>query len=88
MNLFIFILASYGLTMILAYGKIFDSIRPKHHYFHCTMCLGFLVGVFNSFMLDLPFNLFLSGCISSGTSYLLSKLVDDDGITIKVNKHD
>ena len=78
-----FILACYGMTMILVYGKIFDSIRPKHHFFHCTMCTGFYVGIFNWFLLDLPFNFFIAGCISSGTSYLLSRIVDDDGIAIK-----
>ena len=78
-----FVLACYGMTMILVYGKIFDSIRPKHHFFHCTMCTGFYVGLFNWFLLDLPFNFFIAGCISSGTSYLLSRIVDDDGIAIK-----
>ena len=78
-----FILACYGMTMILVYGKIFDSVRPKHHFFHCTMCTGFYVGLFNWFLLNLPFNFFIAGCISSGTSYLLSRIVDDDGIAIK-----
>ena len=78
-----FILACYGMTMILVYGKIFDSIRPEYHFFHCTMCTGFYVGIFNWFLLDLPFNFFIAGCISSGTSYLLSRIVDDDGIAIK-----
>ena len=83
MDLITFILACYGLTMILVYGKIFDVIRPKHHLFHCTMCMGFWVGVFNSFLLDVPFNYLIAGCISSGTSYILSKIVDDEGIAIK-----
>ena len=78
-----FVLACYGMTMILVYGKIFDSIRPEYHFFHCTMCTGFYVGIFNWFLLDLPFNFFIAGCISSGTSYLLSRIVDDDGIAIK-----
>lgn len=87
MNLLILILASYGMTMILVYGKIFEPIRPKkYHFFKCTMCMGFWVGAFNWFLLDLPFNPFIAGCISSGTSYLLSRLVDDDGILIKMKK--
>lgn len=86
MNLLSFILSCYGMSMILAYGKIFDKIRPNYYYFRCTMCLGVPVGMFNWLLLDLPFNFFIAGCISSGTSYLLSRLVDDDGITIKLKK--
>lgn len=86
MYLLIFILACYGMTMILVYGKIFDAIRPKYHFFKCPMCMGFWVGIFNWFMLDLSFNLFVAGCISSGTSYFISRLVDDDGILIKMKK--
>jgi len=41
MLLLVFILACYGLTNILTYGKIFDKIRPKEHFFHCSMCVGF-----------------------------------------------
>ena len=81
-----FILACYGMTMILVYGKIFNKIRPKYHMFHCAMCMGFWVGVFNSFLLSLPFNFFIAGCISSGTSYFLSRLVDDEGILFKVKR--
>lgn len=86
MNLVSFALACYGMTMILVYGKIFDKIRPKHHFFKCCLCVGFWVGCFNWLLLNLPFNFFIAGCISSGTSYLLSRLVDDDGITIKLKK--
>jgi len=91
MNLIIFLLACYGMTMIVVYGKIFDKIRPKFHLFHCTMCMGFSVGVFiNLLLLNLNMSLFndiiigsfLSGCISSGASYILSKIVLDDGIRI------
>jgi hypothetical protein len=48
--------------------------------------MGFWVGLINIFMIELPFNAFTAGCISSGTSYLLSRLVDDDGILIKLKK--
>ena len=83
MNLLAFTLACYGMTMIIVYGKIFDRIRPKWELFHCELCTGFWVGIFNSFMLELPFNFFIAGCISAGVSYLLSKIVDDEGIAIK-----
>ena len=86
MELLAFILACYGCTMIAVYGKIFDAIRPQHHFFKCTMCMGFWVGIVNWFLIDVQFNLFVAGCISSGTSYLLSRIVDDDGLTIKVKK--
>jgi hypothetical protein len=48
--------------------------------------MGFWVGIINWFMIDLPFNLFVAGCVSSGTSYFISRLVDDDGIVIKLQK--
>lgn len=86
MNLLIFILASYGMTMILVYGKIFDIIRPKHHFFKCCLCVGFWVGIFNSFFINISCDMFVAGCISAGTSYLLSRLVNDDGILINLKK--
>lgn len=86
MNLLTFILACYGMTMIVVYGKIFEPIRPKYHLFHCPMCMGFWVGLFVWLFSEVPFNAFIAGCISSGTSYFLSRLVDDDGIVLKVKK--
>lgn len=83
MSLLIFILACYGLTMILVYGKIFDVIRPRHHFFHCTMCMGFWAGIFNWMFLPVSFNFLIAGFISSGTSYVLSKIIGDEGIAIK-----
>ena len=57
------------------------------------MCMGFWVGVFLcgispytelfSFEPTL-INLFLLGCLGSGTSYLLNMGVGDNGINIKV----
>ena len=87
MILLSFILACYGMTMIAVYGKIFDAIRPQHHFFKCTLCMGFWVGVINAAcFFNLEFSWFVAGCISSGTSYLLSRIADDDGLTIKVKK--
>jgi len=86
-DLLTFILSCYGLTMILVYGKIFDAIRPKEGFagqlFKCTMCIGFWVGIFNWLFLPASFNFLIAGFISSGTSYILSKIVDDEGIAIK-----
>jgi len=56
MDLLFFILICFGCTNILVYGKIFNWIRPKHHFFHCPMCMGFWVGCFFSFFLKIPIN--------------------------------
>jgi uncharacterized membrane protein len=91
-----FILAAYGMTFILVYGKIFEDLRPPKDYtkkwntfFHCPLCMGFWVGVFlfsiNEFTELFTFdynitNAFICGCISAGTSYLLSMIINDDGL--------
>jgi hypothetical protein len=93
MELIIFILICYGLTQVLTIGSIFNSIRPKHEFFHCSMCMGFWVGVlvflgFWFFGTGLFANIFvgsfLFGCLSSGTSYFLCKLISDDGLNIHI----
>ena len=104
MGLFWFILACYGLTQILVYGKIFDDIRPsKDAYrgwglvFHCPMCMGFWVGMLlfflNGFTELFTFeltigNMFICGWLSSGTSYVLSMLFDDNGLRISKQEID
>jgi len=83
------------MTMIIVYSKFFESTREKIRSYNiemlsymikCTMCVGFWVGIVNWFLTDVKFNLFVAGCVSAGTSYLLSRMVDDDGLTIKVKK--
>ena len=73
-NLIYFILTAYGLTQILVYGKLFDSIRPARgklkKLFECPMCMGFWVGA----------NLFILGWLSSGTSYILNMVFGDNGV--------
>jgi hypothetical protein len=95
MELLTFILACYGMTMILVYSKIFENIRAKinllnnellSYMLKCCMCMGFWVGIFNWLIIDVNFSWFTAGCISAGTSYLLSRIADDDGLTIKVKK--
>ena len=87
-----FILACYGLTQILVYGSIFNSIRPKHHFFKCPMCMGFWVGVIvclispwtKLFTFEINVvNLLLCGWLSSGTSYALCMIIGDEGINVK-----
>lgn len=93
MELLFFVLVCYGLTQILVYGSIFDKIRPKYKFFHCSMCVGFWVGllVFNLIQITKGFQFgvlehclysFMMGCLSSGTSYALCCVVSDDGINI------
>jgi len=98
MQLLYFILAAYGMTFILVYGSIFNCIRPKcgsywgiGRLFHCPLCMGFWVGVFLwgvSPMTELfnfsnsPVTALICGCIGAGTSFALSAMVDDEGISL------
>ena len=95
MELIHFILAAYGLTFILLYGSIFDSIRPTKgklgELFHCPLCVGFWVGVFlwsinghtELFTFEYNFrNPFICGWIAAGTSYFITMLLDDFGLKI------
>ncbi len=100
MELIYFVLTAYGLTQILVYGKIFESLRPSQEkftgFFHCPMCIGFWVGTFlfgiNKWTELFTFeyslaNLFILSWLSSGTSYVLTMLVSDNGIQLGVNKN-
>ena len=91
LGLLYFILCSFGLTSIIVYGKIFDRIRPKQCFFHCPACMGFWVGVFlfcvNGYteLFTFDYNLInalLLGWLSSGTSYVLSTLFNDNGLKV------
>ena len=100
MQLLWFMLAAFGLTQILVYGKIFDKYRPtKEDYkgwgeiFHCPMCMGFWVGVFlfivNGFteLFTFDYNLinaFICGSVSSGTSYTMNMLFGDYGLNLNI----
>mgnify|MGYP003117739140 CR=1 FL=1 len=102
MGIIWFILAAYGLTSILVYGKIFDSIRPskdawggRGELFHCPMCMGFWVGMFlffingwtELFTFEMSIgNMFICGWIASGSSYILSMLFADNGLRIQNTK--
>jgi len=84
------------LTFILIYGSIFNSIRPKKDpdkkwtwLFHCTLCMGFWVSAFlfciNDYTELFTFeyslgNMFCLSCLGSGTTYMLSMIVDDFGL--------
>ena len=90
-----FVLTAFGLTQIIVYGKIFDKVRPTEGWWgqllSCPMCTGFWAGVFlwgtNGFteLFNYDFSVFTGlflGCVSSGTSYIMSVMFDDDGIKI------
>lgn len=95
LEIILFILSAHGLTQILCYGKIFEKWRPNSgklgELFSCSMCMGFWVGLFlggidpftRLFSLSANFvDIFLMGLISSATSYILDKVVTDEGIQI------
>ncbi|MCK9596370.1 hypothetical protein M0R19_04260 [Candidatus Pacearchaeota archaeon] len=99
LNLLFFIFICYGCTQILVYGDIFNKIRPKYNFFHCPMCIGFWVGIIFSFcdflnilsifnITNTYLDIFVMGCLSSGTSYFLCQLIDDNGIKINLNKRE
>lgn len=92
MSVLLFVLCAFGLTQILAFSKILDPIRPKYHFFHCPMCIGFWVGIIlwaaspwtQLFNFDRSIvTALMLGCISSGTSYVLCMLFGDEGIRIE-----
>lgn len=101
MDLIYFILCSYGMTQIVLFGSIFNRVRPSKEWlngfgklFHCPMCMGFWVGIFlfgiNGLteLFNFDYNLvnaFLLGCLSSGTTYLISVLIDDFGFKIRLS---
>ena len=95
MELIWFILAAYGLTYILVFGSIFEPIRPTKgklgDLFHCPLCTGFWAGIFlwsingATELFNFEYNLinaFVCGCVSAGTSYFLSMLLNDFGLKI------
>jgi len=79
-TLLIWILVSFGITLSVTRGKIFDPIRQRAlkinstlgQLLQCPMCLGFWVGIFLSlFWQSLSGNCFLDGCLSLCTNSLL-----------------
>jgi len=97
-NLLSYILAVYGMTFIIVYGKIFESIRPIKDYskkwntlFHCPLCMGFWCSMFlfcingstELFTFEYSLgNAFCLSCLGAGTTYLLSMIINDDGLRV------
>jgi hypothetical protein len=99
MQLLMFVLICYGLTLILLYGSIFDSIRPTKgklgELFKCPLCTGFWAGIIvllisqDSQLITYEpsfVNCLLLGWLSAGTSYFLDMVVDDFGVKISRGK--
>jgi hypothetical protein len=98
LDLLHFILTAYGMTFTIVHGKIFENIRPAKDYskkwntlWNCPLCVGFHVGWL--LMLLSPYtelfnyepslvNGFVLSCLSAGTSYIISVLVDDFGLRL------
>ena len=100
MQLLYFILCAFGLTQIIVYSSLFNSVRPTKgklgELFECPMCVGFWVGIFlfginkHTELFTFDYNIVnsvLLGCLSSGTSYVLSMIVGDCGIKIQRTKY-
>lgn len=100
MSFIIFILACFGFTQILVYSKLLEPIRPKHHFFHCPLCMAFWVGMttyvlfwfIDSAMFVLTIEsiefwlrTIIMGGVAAGTTYALSSIIGDDGINVKNN---
>ena len=90
-NFFIYLLSCYSITNFLTKSYLLKKIRPSYVFFHCNMCVGFWVGIilivfnrdFNLFSFDLNIiDIILMGFMSSGFSYMLGTLFDDDGLRI------
>ena len=89
LELILFILMCYGVTLILTSSKLFEDIRPRYHFFTCPMCVGFWVGLFVALTflgITALLKLILWSALSSGTSYILCSLFDDNGIKVDLNK--
>jgi hypothetical protein len=99
-KIIVFILSCAGVTQILCYASIFNSIRPTTgilgELFRCSMCTGFHVGymMFMAFWYSgiHMFPHFHIGCvvygaISSLASYILDKTFSDEGIVINLKNN-
>lgn len=80
---------------------ILKKLRPSKEafhglgkIFHCPMCMGFHVGWFllllspytELFNYEINiFNIFMLGCLSSGTSYIFNMVFSDSGIQFSQN---
>ena len=99
--LFVLVAYGLTQILVYSDMPILKKLRPTkealHGYgkvFHCPMCMGFHVGWFllllspwtELFNYELTIlNMFLFGCLSSGTSYILNMVFSDSGIQFSQN---
>jgi hypothetical protein len=69
MDFIIAVLSSYIITLVLAKGSIFDSIRPKHKFFSCRLCIGCWVSLIVTLVTSFDITLWLP---TYGASYFLA----------------
>ena len=94
-DVLVFILSCAGFTQILCYAKIFDKIRPQtgllYDLLKCSMCVGFHVGYVIFFVFwyggvilfpNFYLGTILYAALSSYTSYILDKLISDEGFVV------
>ena len=90
MTLIEFILICWGMTQILAIGRVFNWVRPDYYLFKCPMCVGFWVGILVSGVSNYPeltvIDVFFYGCISSGTSYAFIKAFGKHGVNLGITE--
>jgi len=80
MNLLIWILVSFGITISITHGKIFNKFRRKTAELNttlgelvtCPMCLGFWIGiVMNLTWKSITGSVLLDGFLSLSTCFIL-----------------
>ena len=94
-ELLVFILITFGVTTIIVNSKVFKGIRGQSYLLNCSMCTGFWIGALTAYLsasttlMDFDHNIvtiIMLGALSAGTSYILDKLVNDDGLQMNLNK--
>lgn len=95
MSLVVYFLACFGATQIALYGKILDNFRPDIELFKCSMCTGFWIGIILYYLFGMSgkldvnfwsFEFLLYGFASSGVSYVMVSLFNDEGLKITRGK--
>lgn len=99
LQILIFSIICYAITSILLSSNIFKKLHKKtgSKFFICSLCVGFHIGyiVFLLFNIsNIPIIIFgngflsyiFAGFFSSGSTYLLYNLIDDEGFKISLWK--
>lgn len=92
-ELVVWLLATYGMTIILSMSKIFRPIRIQVAHLNptlgelvsCSMCCGFWIGAGISILGCQVVNPLLDGCIVSGFSWLFSSISNAAEVYVSKN---